>query len=291
MKPKVEDAIRQLSKPQQLHRDPKQFEKYKKRIASLKKKFVAEGDEDNANFMWCLHQAFTMHELYWESFKNIKAGQYYDAWCKLEQIEIGIKPLKRHIKQKYFIKFEFDKIEDRVKKWQSLYPYKVFCSPEMIAKTKLCSICGSRMSIRSRCGHVVGDLYAGEICHRVVTEVEFIGIGLVEDPVQKYSVPFLTDEKGERHDHHDYSIVAYAATLISTAFTEWSIENTKAYHPHELYSKFPPDDPCPCDSALSYRECCLKAPGVLRPHMQIHVSDPPPKGVPMVVYSADLKPR
>jgi hypothetical protein len=291
MKPKVEGFIRQLSKPQQLHHDPKLFEKYKKRVLSQKKKFLAKGDEDEANFMWCLHQAFTMHQLYWESFKNIKSGKYYEAWCALEQVEIGIKSLKRHLEKKYLINFALDKIEDKVKKWQSLYPYKMFGSPEMIAKTKLCSICGSRLSIRNRCGHVVGELYEGKICHRVVTEIEFIGMGMVEDPVQKYSVLFLTDEKGDRHDHYDYSVVAYVATLVSTAFAEWKVENTKTYHPHKLYSKYSPDDPCPCESTLSYKECCLKAPGVLRPHLQIHVSELPPKGVPLIVYSADLRSR
>lgn len=293
MKSRVERIIHELSRPDSLYGSPKVLAKLRETISSLKKKYVNQQNETNANLMWCLDGAVAVLSKYFEAFSLIKAGKFYDGWCALESGEIALIGVKKHLDSKLFNKLRLDEISTKIEQWQSLFPYKVFFSPEFVAKEKKCSICGKPMGIRDRCEHIVGELYGGEICHRVVTKVEFVGLGLVENPVQKYSVPFLDGEGEEKRDHYDYTVVGYAAKAVANPFSPWTVHKTKVLHSHTLYSDHLPDDPCPCECVekLSYKNCCLKREGVIRPHLQFHVMGELPKGLPPVVFSSDLRSR
>jgi hypothetical protein len=60
---------------------------------------------------------------------------------------------------------------------------------------KKCSVCDKDVSIRNPCGHFVGEIYNGEMCFRIVTEVKVLGMSLVENPGNKFYVMFIQDEK------------------------------------------------------------------------------------------------
>ncbi len=293
MKSRIEGIIHDLSRPENLYGQPKALAKLEKIVSSMKKKYADKQDEANASLMWCLGGTIAILSKYFEAFGLIKTGKFYDGWCALEQAEIALIGVKKHLDPKLFNKLQLDEISTKIEQWQSLFPYKLFFSPELVAKEKKCSICGKPMGIRNRCEHIVGELYGGEVCHRIVTKVEFIGIGLVENPVQKYSVPFLGEENGEKRDHYDYTVVGYAAKAVANPFISWSVHKTKVLHPHSLYSDHLPDDPCPCEceEKLSYKDCCLKREGVIRPHLQFHVTGEFPKGLPPVMFSSDLRSR
>jgi hypothetical protein len=293
MKARIEGIIRELSKPEDLYENSKSIEKIEKTIASLKKKFVKNNDESNANFMWCLGGVAHVFSEYFGAFRMIKSGKFYDGWCRLELAEISLIGIRKHLDPILFKKFKLDDVSEKILHWQSLFPYKMFYSPEFVAKEKKCSICGSTMDIRQRCKHIAGELYDGEECHRVLTKVEFVGLSLVENPVQKYSVAFTSGVDGEKIDHYDYMVVKYAAKAIADPFLAWSVTTTKAYHPHGLYSECSPEDPCPCEcpEKIPYKDCCLKKEGVIRPHLQFQVTGKFPKGLPPLAFSSDLRHR
>ena len=142
-------------------------------------------------------------------------------------------------------------------------------SPEILEIEKECSICRRKISIRSPCGHRVGEIYNGEYCCRIVTKCEFLSISMVKDPVQKYSIPFIVDPKtGETEDRYDYGTVEYLMKRWPTPFHNWTAKWTKALHPKEFFGPPSRNDKCPCDSGKKYKKCCLHRQGIVRPHCE-----------------------
>ena len=46
-------------------------------------------------------------------------------------------------------------------------------SPEILEKKVRCNICNSIVSMRNHCGHLIGEIYNGELCVRSVEDMEF----------------------------------------------------------------------------------------------------------------------
>ena len=99
-----------------------------------------------------------------------------------------------------------------------------------------CSICERRRSIRNPCGHLLGEIYNGELCLRHVKDLKLLEVSFVEKPVQKYSVPFNVDSKtGEQLDQYDYSLVRYVINGLREPFDEWDSNWTQKKQPHSRY--------------------------------------------------------
>src|ERR1700753_634310 len=164
---------------------------------------VAAGDQTLAKQTWCLKTALEMQQQFVAAFRSMQAGEFYDAWCVLERVEIKALNLERHraLNDDYALGF----IDRQGERFHKLYPYRVFMSPAFIERDIRCSICGAQMTLRGGCGHRVGEIYDGIQCLRHVEHAELLEMSMVPQPVQKYSVPFMTDPKtGEKIDHYDY---------------------------------------------------------------------------------------
>jgi hypothetical protein len=203
----------------------------------------------------------------------------------LEEIEIYLSQLFRHLntEDKLFSIVAF--IEQHSLQYQSLFPYSHFASPEFTIKDRICSICHKKHSIRHLCEHKNGEIYNGEMCYQIWEGIEFVALAVVESPVQKFSVFFSSDsETKEMVDHYDYGLLEYLMDCLESPFHSWGIHNTKIRHPHSNYLHVEPNDYCPCDSGKKYNHCCLSEPGVLRPHCEFALSVPPPKYIEAVKY-------
>jgi hypothetical protein len=240
---------------------------------------IAANSEEAANRAWYLNEAVKLRALYLDCFSQLGSGQYYEAWCNLEQIEIGVGWL---LQNPFYDseRFQIRELLLLVERWQTLFPYGVFLSPEIVATRKECGICGAINNPWNHCGHQPGRVYAGRLCSRIVKEAKLLSISLVRDPVQKYSVGFLSGPNGERVDQHDYSVLKFLRERISEPYSEWSYEKTFALHPHDAFSDFLPTDPCPCESGRKYGECCLTKAGVIRPHIQFAFDEPVDPSLP-----------
>lgn len=144
-------------------------------IAMLKLAAVSSGDECTAKELWCLEETARAQELFVHSFQLMKDEKFYEGWCELEQAEMCVLRLRRHWSD-HFPEYHLSEIESLIVKFQALFPYKAFLSPEILEKEKRCSICKKIITIRRPCGHEVGEIYNGEHCHRIVTEMEVLGI-------------------------------------------------------------------------------------------------------------------
>jgi len=156
----------------------------------------------------------------------------------------------------------------------------------MLVKEKVCSICGDPISIRNPCGHEVGEIYDGEMCLRRITEAEVLEVSLVETPGHKYAVAFASSSEsgGGIKDQYNYAAVRYVIDGLRSPFDAWDLERTKRRHPHSRYYHVTQDEDCPCESGKTYEECCLSESGVLRPHLNIIFSVPPPESQTKLLY-------
>jgi hypothetical protein len=240
---------------------------------------IAGGDATEANQAWFLCAVARARSGYLAAYREILSEEYYKAWCSLEQVEIILASLRRNpiLPLEHF---RIERLEASVRNWQATYPYKVFFSPSFTIRRQECTICGLDIHPWSNCQHQIGKVYLGRECYAIVQDAELNEISIVTDPVQKYSVPLhIEDSEGNKVDIHNYSIVRFVAERLQSPLDRWSVEWTKAYHPHSMFPDRKPDDNCPCDSGKAYRDCCFSKPGIVRPHVQIGFENPPPKGI------------
>lgn len=154
--------------------------------------------------------------------------------------------------------FGFSEIFSLVLKLQNLYPYKLFMSPEILEKKVRCNICSSIVSMRKHCGHLIGEIYNGELCIRIVEDMEFLGIAMVEEPVQKYSVPFMKDEEtGEQIDQYNYQLLEYLLEYYNDDIYGWDVHSTTKKYSINYFRKTKRNDTCPCESGKKFKNCCL----------------------------------
>jgi hypothetical protein len=118
------------------------------------------------------------------------------------------------------------------------------------------------------CGHDIGEIYNGEYCARIVGEFKILGLAVVTNPLQKYSVLFLTDPKtGEKVDHYNYATVEYLAKRWPMPFSDWDVGWTRRLHPKSKFGRIARNDRCSCESGKKYKKCCANLDGIMRPHV------------------------
>jgi hypothetical protein len=164
----------------------------RQKISEQKAFAVTAGNEQQAKTLWCLEETLEAQDLYLQAFAELTSHDFYRAWCNLEKAEIALHALAPHELEPPN-RFRTDFIRNYVPKWQSLFPYKLFFSPEWLHLEKKCSICGAVVKPRTPCGHRPGEIYGGQLCLRVITDGQVLGVAYVENPVQKYSVLFMND--------------------------------------------------------------------------------------------------
>lgn len=231
------------------------------------------GQVQQANKLWAIRTVIEIHFEFAVVFELLQQGEYYKAWCNAERVEIKCKNLHRNFSDVF--KLVKDLYESIIC-LQVLFPYTIFSSYVINVKSERCSICNQIRSIRHDCGHRKGYVYNGELCCNIVEDFEFIGIDIVDNPVNKYAVLFATSKDGEREDNYDYRLVKGLMKYWQKPFQHWTYD---ICHTHKPLSDFPGlsnNDLCPCGSGLNYADCCKSDPeGIKHRIFQFHVQDLP----------------
>lgn len=254
-------------------------------LQTMKSEAVIRDDQALAKAIWCCQTILNAQKTYQPAFIEMQAGEFYSGWCLLERAEILLYHMERHYTPDNDDSFGVAFMVRQIPKFQSLFPYTLFGSPGFIKEEVVCSICRQKVFLRSHCGHIVGEIYNGEQCGREVTKCQILEFSLTPNPVQKYSVMFSTNrETGERIEY-DYHVVRYVIQGLRSPFDDWDMERRVIRHPHRLFEDLGPDDDCPCETNLPYKDCCRPNPeGVLRPHLKITFHEPPPASLPPIIY-------
>tara|TARA_R110002049_G_scaffold2511_6_gene18402 strand:+ start:4160 stop:5005 length:846 start_codon:yes stop_codon:yes gene_type:complete len=271
---KIEDAKKQLNL---IQKQTFSLDDLNNKLQSLKIDCVKADNQAQAKDIWILQTIIQIHIEYRAAFNLLKSKKYFDGWRQLEQIEIITSSLKKH--------FQYDKeqyclwhIEKSVKNLQVIFPYKIFASTEILKKKKKCSVCDKEVSIRKPCGHITGEIYDGEMCYRIVTEAEIMGISLVENPGNKYSVMFLKDETtDEEIDQYDYTSVDYLFDHIESPYEEWNLEVLQMKIRKEHYGDIGRNEKCSCGSNKKFKKCCSNNIGKYYPHYKFVLKNPSKK--------------
>lgn len=232
------------------------FDAIIKEVDELRLTYRKQGDEENANIAWATKSILCIHRDFRRSYSLLQDKKFYEAWCLMEKIEIAVGFLLKNCPGALnAVKY----ISSMVKQLQSLYPYKVFLSTEILIKERTCSICGKKRMIRHHCGHFPGYVYIGEMCYDTVKAVSLEGISLVFDPEHKYAVAFSSDENG-KEDHYNYMLLEEVMKFWKDPFMAW---HYTTQHIHKSPDEFPgltDEAECPCGSGEKYSECCKNDP-------------------------------
>ena len=161
------------------------------------------------------------------SVPALRDGKFQDAWNLLESCENAIESLDRHFIEEGSA-FGIEHARIHTKQLQGLYPLTWAVSPAFLYKEVRCSICKTKLTLRSGCDHIGGEIYDGEMCGRVVTGWELLHVALVRNPVQKFSFIFP-----EGDDDRPFRPIKELATAIGSPWHRWSYykEERRQFHP------------------------------------------------------------
>ena len=239
-------------------------------LASAKAEAVGAGDQEAAKAAWALEAIGRAQDAFVQAFSSARSEAFKAAWDSLEQAEIALGSVERHFPDEGD-DFGLRHMRVYIPRFQSLFPYREGISPALLYKRVACSVCGQRITLRSNCGHVRGEIYDGEMCIRVVEDVELLHLALVESPAQRYSVMDLDPALP------DFEPVRYLFHALSSPWHAWAVRREERRVHHPLFKDLGRNDPCPCASGKKYKRCCLSSATVF-PHLQFAFEhDPPPE--------------
>ena len=233
-------------------------------LKQLKAEAVTRNDETQANEIWCLETVSRIQQLFISAYNLIKNGKHFEAWNSYDAIDINLSFLRKHFDYSNNL-YNLEFIEEYTKNIQQLFPYHLFMSREAIIKKESSSICGRINTIRNRCEHEVGELYMGEMCSRVVEDVEFLALSIVTNPFDKYTVLFPEGME------YSYEMLDLLFKNLNTPYDRWSLEIEKRLKTEFIGAQR--NAPCPCGSNKKYKKCCYGTESELIDHNKITFLD------------------
>jgi len=124
---------------------------------------------------------------------NIKEDKMNEAWGNLVNAQVIYGTVVRN----YPFENETGYIERLASYEKLLFPNLFFQSAGGIIKKSHCSICNSKYG---KCDHLKGKLYNGELCCRIITEMELEEVSLVENPANKHCRVLTIEQNGKKID-------------------------------------------------------------------------------------------
>lgn len=251
-------------------------DKHVELLSRLKKKAVTDGDQLTAKAVWCLETIYSIQRQYVAAVQGMRTGQFQQAWYLLDRCDIEGSFLRKHFADDRE-EFGIQHALIHVRRFQDLYPYNWGISPEFLYKEIRCSVCDEKITLRSDCGHETGEIYDGEMCSREISSIDILGVSIVANPVQKYSVIFPNGDDDDR-----FSLPQYVATALNNPWDAWScqIEDRRQHHP--AFQNLGRNEPCACGSGVKYKRCCANKETVF-PHYRVTLSEHPKAELPQLV--------
>jgi hypothetical protein len=170
-----------------------QLENLNIKVTDLKAEMIATQEEDYANQLLSIEEMIDAltHELkMWVAFKD---DDPHTAWTNIVEAQGSV----RSAMQAHEIAGHLQPYVEHLYALEKLlFPPQTFMSVGMIVKRSTCSICGMEYG---DCEHVVGKAYLGQICARVIEEVDLREASVVLEPANKHCrILTISDENGTR---------------------------------------------------------------------------------------------
>jgi hypothetical protein len=168
---------------------------YRDELIALKQQFVNKQDEKGANIVYCIEASIRTIQYELEMLVNIKEDKMSIAWENLVDAQNTYGTVLRNLP--YHADF-FDNYIERLKNYEKLlFPKLFFQSIGGIVKESHCSIC--KLDFND-CDHIRGRLYNGELCTRMVTEIDLEEVSFVDNPANKRCRVLTIQTNGKTFD-------------------------------------------------------------------------------------------
>jgi len=168
---------------------------YRNELADLKRQFVERKLENEANLIYCIDNSLLAVQYELQMLVNIKEDKMDAAWGNLVTAQITYGTVVRNYP------FEIESTNgyaERLETYEKLlFPKMFFSSVGGVIKKSNCSICKEPYS---KCDHIKGRLYNGELCVREITEMELEEASLVDVPANKLCRMLTTSYNGKTVD-------------------------------------------------------------------------------------------
>ena len=208
---------------------------------------VSNTDECLANAQYVFREYFLFFLKLANYFHLLEERRYRESWDVLQDCLDIAKFINRYSDERY----DLDAIVVHLKKYETLYPYRLFSSSEFIIKKSHCSICGKSMQ-SLECRHIKGNLYWGEPAIMCVDEIkELQAICLVKHPEDKRCVLEVQDDVD---DEEKYKMLNTFLGYNLHFLDGFNISSTIQLKKKDV--KAGRNDTCPCGSGIKYKKCC-----------------------------------
>ena len=221
-----------------------------RRLSEIKQDYVHQNNQIGAKAAWCLESIGHIQDNFVSVFLHIRIADFRKAWNLLEQCEKSIMSLDRHFVESLG-EFAIEHIRVHTLQLQELYHLQWGFSLGILYEEVCCSVCQYKRKLREDCGHEIGEIYDGEICHNIVKKAKILHVSLVDKPAQKYSVIWPDDEM-------QFTVLKCLADELLSPWDTWRYHKEIRRCHHPVFESVGSDDSCPCGSDLKYRRCCIK---------------------------------
>lgn len=171
------------------------LQNYRNELADLKKDFQNRKLENEANLVYCIENSLLALEYELQMLVNIKEDKMSQAWGNLVNAQVTYGTVLKN----YPFDFESETgYLERLEQYEKLlFPNLFFQSAGGIIKKSHCSICKEKYG---KCEHLKGKLYNGEICCRIISEMELEEVSLVDNPANKHCRVLTIETDGNKID-------------------------------------------------------------------------------------------
>ena len=238
---------------------------YWQMLRQLKKDAVIADDQLTAKAIWIMETIGRVQDDFVSAFLHIRQNEYKEGWDKLDRCGTELGFLKGHFTD-VNDEFGIEHVKVHSQQLREFFPYTWGISPAYVKEEVRCSICDTKLTLRSKCNHKNGEIYNGEMATHVITKGKLLHISLVDNPVQKYSVIFPNGDDDPR-----LKPISELASRLKSPWRRWQFEIEERRDFHPAFRGVGRNDGCPCGSSLKYKRCCLSKEKVF-PHYKISIA-------------------
>lgn len=202
---------------------------------------------------------------YAEFWDKLLKAQFGDSWSSMQDAEDALRTLRKFGNTSGVHLLE--SIEEQCSHLEKLYPYKWFCSTEIVYNGVECSICGKDMN-GQECPHISGELYRGKLAAGRVKGIKLQAVALVQNPRDKRCVFDIPD------DGPQFQLVRYLMSVMRdgrfTPFGFVGMEEKKIKVTIAERKILGRNKPCLCGSGKKFKKCCINDPQMEKDHVKLY---------------------
>jgi hypothetical protein len=235
------------------------------RVLDDKRAAVQESDSDelvNDYFLIAVTLDVLLH--YARFWRALFQKKFSDSWVVLQDLQDDLRMVLYFSRSSDVHLLRF--IEHQCGSLEGIYPYRLFCSMEMVHDSGECTICGKEVD-DPECPHLLGELYRGKIAAARVRELKEIqAVSFVENPLDKRCVVKYADDSA--HFKGPSYLLSLLVDQQSSVFRFAGVEHLKESIEVSSLRDVGRNDLCPCGSGRKFKKCCLEKGNVERDHLR-----------------------